>query len=352
MAIDWTRGYAATWRAYRVDPRTWADGERIGGVTALRVERTDPSEGDAPLLESGSMDVDAQPGEGFASGYVRVAMVAEQAGERERVDVCTLLCETVSGDVERGADMLEVTGRSVLFPASVARLDPGAYAPAGVDAPQLAAELLSERLSAPVSWAGSGVLDAPYVYGDSATALSAAWMLARACGHVIRVGGDGSVSVVPARTQPALTLDRANARLLHPGVHHELDCSGVPNRYVAQDGAEVAVAVNDDPASMVSTVSRGYAHDAPRDASPVRVGGETLAAYAARRLEEESTLWDERGYSREFVPGVVPGDVVRGSLASVGLDGDLRVSTQSLACGRGIVVRETAKREVRLWSRT
>ena len=62
-----------------------------------------------------------------------------------------------------------------------------------------------------------------------------------------------------------------------------------------------------------------------------------------------STVRDERTYTREWWPGVHPGDIVRGSLASAGLDGDMRVSAQSFECGAGIVVTENAYGEVRTW---
>ena len=222
-----------------------------------------------------------------------------------------------------------------------------------MDGAAWAAEVLRGSVNAPVSLAeGAGfTLDHHVVLDPGTSALEAAWLVLRAGGHVIRIDGRGRVTVAPRPTEPSLALDRAGARLLHPGVRRDLDLSGVPNRYVAVDGSEVAEAVNDDLASRTSTVSRGWRSDIVAT-SPVRVDGETLAAYAARRLEEESTVPDSREYSREFWPGVAPFDVVLGSVASVGLDGRMRVERQSLSCGTGIVVEECASREVSAWRRT
>lgn len=349
MAIDWTRGYTSEWRAYLVDPRTWADSGRAVGVTSLAVERT--CDGDAPLLESASLSVDAAPGEGFARGWWRVAMHATQGGETERVDVCTVYVESGGGTVERGVDSLDVTGRSVLYPASRRRLALGSYAPSGADGAAWAASLLSDSgVCAPIVVEGGFRLDDQVTF-DGCTALKAAWLVLRAGGFCLRIAGDGTVYVGPEPTEPALELDRARARLLHDGLSHDLDLSDVPNRYEATNGTEVAVALNDDPASETSTVRRGYVHDAARDDSPTRVNGETLQAYAERRLEEESTVYDVRQYEREWWPGVRPGDVVRCSLGEFGLDGDLRVVRQSLACGLGIVVTEEARKEVATWRR-
>lgn len=46
-------------------------------------------------------------------------------------------------------------------------------------------------------------------------------------------------------------------------------------------------------------------------------------------------------YRREWQPGVHPFSIVRGVLPESGFDGDYRVKTQRLTCGKGIVVEET-----------
>jgi len=346
--MDWSAGYRASWRVYRVDRRTWADAELLGGVSEVTVERT--CDEDAPLLERGSMTVDAAIGNAFEEGYYRVVMTATQGDESQRVDVCTLLCCSISGDVDRGVDVREVLGRSVLYPASVTELETGSYAPAGVDGVAFCADLLRACINAPVETSGRFTLDENHVFDNGTKVLAAVWKVLDAGGYVLQVAGDGTVSVMPKPTEPDMTLDMAHARMLHTLIHHDLDYSEVPNRYIASDGGDEAVAVNDDPNSVTSTVARGWVHDV-RDESPTRVNGETLLAYAQRRLEEESMVYDSRTYSREWWPNVHPYSVVRGSIASVGLDGDLRVVRQSLACGRGITVEEESRREVHAWTR-
>ena len=346
--MDWSAGYHATWRVFRVDRRTWADAELVGGVSEVEVERT--CDEDAPLLERGSMVVDAAIGDAFQEGYYRVVMTATQGSESRRVDVATLLCCSVEGDVNRRVDTREVLGRSVLYPASVTELETGSYVPAGVDCVSFCAVLLRASINAPIVKGGSFVLDEHLVFDGGTTVLGAVWKVLDAGGYVIQIAGDGTVSIGPKPTDPALVLDRANARLLHPTIHHQLDYSEVPNRYIASDGGDEAVAVNDDPSSMTSTVTRGWVHDV-RDDSPTRVNGETLTAYAQRRLEEESMVYDVRTYTREWWPDIFPFSVVRGSLASVDLDGDLRVVSQTLTCGLGITVEEQSRRETYTWRR-
>ena len=48
-------------------------------------------------------------------------------------------------------------------------------------------------------------------------------------------------------------------------------------------------------------------------------------------------------YRREWVPGIVPFDIVRGALPESGLDGLYRVRSQKLTCRRGIIVEESVE---------
>lgn len=346
--IDWTKGYAAHWRAFEVNVPTWADGNPVGGVCDATVER-DVS-GGASLIESGTLTVDAPVGEGFEERYVRLVMVAEQGVETERVDVCTLLCSCASGDVDRGSDRLSLDGRSVLWPASRRVLELGDYVPMGTDCVRWCRDLLAGCLAAPVVAQGSFTLNEHYVIDLGSTVLDAVWLVLDAGGWCIQIGGDGTVVIGPRPDEPSLTLDSVGARLVVPGVHHELDWSEVPNRYVVNDGERFAVAVNDDQDSPTSTVTRGYYSDL-FDPSPAPVNGESTQDYAERRLEEESCVHDVRSYTREWWPGVTCWSLVRASVPSIGLDGDMVVERQSLECGHGVKVTEQAYREVMAWHR-
>lgn len=346
MAIDYSRPYASHWRVFKVDPDTWGDAELVGGVSSVSVTRD--ADGDAPEIDSGSFEVDS--GIAFERGYYRVVMTAEQSGEIERTDVVTLLCESEGGTVNRGIDVKDVTGRSVLHPAATTRLLAGEFAPRGGDGAQYAASLLESCIHAPVEVDGSFTLDDNYAFDFGAYALEAVWEILDAGGFCIRLDGAGRVGICPKPTEPSLMLDRANASLLDPAVSYELDCSEVPNRFTATEGGYTAQAVNDSRESETGYPSRGYWIDGFDD-SPKRVNGETLDAYAARRLEEESVVKDIRTYSREWWPGVVPFDIVRGSMANVRLDGDMRVVSQDMTLGNGIWVAEKAAMEVRTWQR-
>lgn len=351
MAIDWGSGYHATWRVYEVNESTWADGAILANVSDMSIKRE--SDGDAPLIESGSVTIDLPIGDGFRERYLRIVMIAEQDGGSERVDVSTMRFMSASDVSDKGFAATELTGMSVLYPASVKKLMVGEYAPSGADGAAYAANMLSDVLRAPVVQDGSFIISDHVVFDVGSSVLEAVWLLLNAGNFVLSIDGDGTVHVKPMPTEPSLILDSAKTRLLMPSIGRDLDLSGVPNKYTAIDGDQMAEAVNDDPLSDTSTVTRGYTHDGDcPDTNPTRVDGETLAAYCARRLEEESTVEDSRSYDREWWPGVYPFSVVRGTVASVGIEGDYRVTRQSLKCGTGLVVSEEATREVKTWQRS
>jgi hypothetical protein len=79
---------------------------------------------------------------------------------------------------------------------------------------------------------------------------------------------------------------------------------------------------------------------------PKRIDGESFEGYAERKLTELRTqVVREYSWTRDFAPDVVPGDLVRARIPSAGIDGALRVTSQTLDCKSGLVVSETAALE-------
>lgn len=343
--LDWKRSYSSTWRVYRVNPETWADAERVEGIDSITVTRD--ATGDAPLMESGTV---AATNATIPRGYYRVAMLAEQDGTTERVDVATLELVRSGGKLDHGVPSDSITARSVLYPASVLELSPSQYAPAGSDGAEYAARLLRLNCVAPVEVVGAGFPLASHVVPEEGeSALSVAWRVCEAGGHVIRIMGNGTIRVMPMPTEPTVTLDGTGASLLLPSVDYGDTYDGIPNRLTVREGANRVIATNEDAGSPTSRQQVGYWID-KSERNPTRVGGETLDAYARRRLAELSTVRMERTYKRKWWPEVYPLDVARASLASVRLDGDLRIERQSLECGAGITVTERAVKEVSTWA--
>lgn len=338
--MNWGQSYSASWRVYRVNRKTWADREQIYGVDNVSISRT----ADGRLLESGGMDLSGA----FEPDYYRIVMIAEQGGEVERVDVATLLFDISGGSYNYGTDKPSAEGYSVLYPASKQAILAGEYAPKGVNGAEYAAELLRSSINAPVEVEGGFILNENIVHEIGSYIIDAVWAVLDAGGYVIQIDGRGVVHIRKKPTEPALVIDNTNARLLGPEIPHQADISELPNRYIVLVGSSKTIAVNDDPESPISTESRGYYVDYV-DESPTPVDGETYGQYANRKLREMSVLEHEHSYKREHSPDVMLYSIVRASID--GLEGDLRVDSQSVECGNGITVSEKGTIEVTLWNK-
>lgn len=336
--MNWGQSYASEWRVFRVNRDTWADAEQVTNVDSVSITRT----ADGQLLESGGVTVTGD----FEPDYYRIVMTAVQGADVARVDVATLLFDTSGGSYNRRVSIPDMEGYSVLYPASTTTVIDGEYAPAGADGAAYAGKLLSETINAPVSIEGSFTLNEHVVHEIGSKVLEAVWAVLNAGNFTIQIDGRGVVHIRPIPTEPALVLSTNELHLLTNGINYSTDVSNVPNRYVVIAGSNKTVAVNDDPESIVSTVNRGYFVDMV-DESPVPVNGETLSAYAKRRLLESSCMKDERSYTREYAPDVFLGSIIRASID--GLQGDLRVISQTVSCGKGVTISEKAVREVPLW---
>ena len=333
---NWLQAYTASWRVVEVNPDTWADGRVIGGVESVSVERS--ATDSVPLIDSGTMTLSSPIGE----TWCRVQM----AHDGERFDIATLLFQSTSSRTDKGTSYV-ADGYSVLKPADDMVLTRGTYAPKGVNGAAFAASLLSECVKAPIEVEGSFVLGDHVVFDLGSTYLEAVWAVLDAGGFCIQTDGHGTIHVRELPEEPSLYLDRLHSEIVGVSVDDELNLSAVPNRYYAVDGNDFAMAVNDDPDSPTSYSARGRYVDAI-DTSVTKLYGETLSAYASRKLKEASTVTRRRSYTREYWPDVHPLSIVRGALPKAGLSGDMRVQTQSITCGKGITVHEVAGLEVSL----
>lgn len=331
--MDFSKAYGARFRLVGVDPRTWHDGPRCAPV--LDVSATSDVTGDAPAIDAGDCTLD---GEG-ASGWVRLVADCEQGGAVESYPLGTWQADPDGIESETGATEASCVLLSVLSRASERQLGRGWYAPAGADGADVAYSLLSEVVDAPVERAeGKGPELVRNVLANSGdTYLDMAWYVLGSTWEIY-VSADGAVTVRPRPTGPSAVI--GEDIVFDAGVSDRTETSGVPNAYTATSGDETYTAVDEDPASIFSTESRGRRIDAPLDADP-DTSDESLAAYCERRLAEEQAKARTVEIEREFVPGVRPGDVVELRLPTYGISGPFRVVAQDYEIWPGITVGET-----------
>ena len=340
--------YSTEWRLLKMNEDTWAPSDLVEGFKSAQINRDGTDE--CPLLESGTIVCDRPVGKDLEEGWYKIEARASFGGTALRLDVATLLLYSTQSLTNRFSDAVTLKGSSVLKPAADRKMLKGSYIPKGVDGAEYVHDLLTESISAPVVVDGSFTIDDYVVLQAGTSYLKAAWLALDAAAWCMQIDGDGTVHICPKPSKPDLVLDNANAKLLQPSITRTVEYGSVPNFYYADDGEQSAYSINEDPYSPTSTISRHGRRVDVYDESPVRVNGETLSAYTARKLEEQSTIVKTHSYNREYVPGIVPFSLVRGTMSSVGLEGDMRVMSQTLVCDKGIHITEKAGLEIVTWT--
>lgn len=346
--VDFSLPYSVKWNIYKVNVDTWDESSSLPGVVSVSLDR-DCSD-DVPLLESSSMSFDSDLGTNFEDGYYRVIADFIQGSSFERHPITTQLYQSSSVTYDYGIKQWSIDGQSVLLPASEIYMRDGSYVPKNSNGGQWALNQLRSTIKAPVYMDGDGFyLKRHVVYDSNDSVLSAVWGVLDAGKWCIRITGNGVVMLTEKPKNPSLILNESNLRILHPEIKSNRSKRGIPNRYIVRYGTEEIVMTNDDPDSETSTVNVGRYIDAPIDANPYLMVGESPYEYAKRKLEEVSTIRISYDYTREYYPDIYPMSIVSATLPRLGLDGDLRVVQQKLTLDTGIYVNETAYLEHKFW---
>lgn len=345
MAIDWLSGYSASWRVMTVNKTTWADQNVFSGVKSIEVTRdcTD----DAPLLESGVIKYTSGLPPKFPEGYYRFELVVEQNSEQHIFPVATMLCSSQAGAILRNYSEMDVDCFSVLKPATERYFNDGEYAPIKVNGAQWCADQLRAcGVLAPIKVASSFTLNQYYVFDSTTSYLGGVWAVLKAGGYIMRIAGDGTITICKKPVSAFMAIDKSNCGYLLTEINYNGSIDGIPNKYIAVDYAgKSATATNNNSSSPTSYSKRGRWIEC-KDYSPSPVNGESLKDYAIRMLKNLSTVVEKYSYEREFIPDLVPFRIIEYNLPKLGMVGNYVIMQQRLKFGKGIVVSETVGREV------
>ncbi len=349
MPTDWTKSYASNWRVMQVNPLTWADEDELTGVDSISISR-DCSD-DVPLLETASFEVSQEVGASLPFAFYRVEMIVSQNGSENLEILGTFLLGKASKTFDKNREVISLNGQSVLWPASKMYMEDGEYAPKGSNGAEYCVKLLRRSLpfGTNISAIGSFTLDDYIVFDSSSTLLDVVWGVLDSAGWCIKLDGYGNITVQEKPSEASLILDQAHACILFPEINESNDLTEIPNVYKVTYNGETVEVVNDLQTSEVSTVNRLGIRVEEVEEDPSLINGESLEQYAKRQLENVSTIVVEKEYEREYWPDVRPFDMVTGSIEGAGLVGNMRVLKQSLTCGKGITISETAGKESVLW---
>lgn len=328
--INYSNGISASYYAARVNPHTWTDAGEISIISGNITKKSDSN-----LAVSADITVNDDIG---TEEWVRIYMIAEQAGDKERVPLFTGIVSSPKRDIRGNNETRKLECYSVLKVAADILLPLGWFAPARTKGGDLIKILLSD-LPCPVEVdEGSPNIISSFVAGDNDSKLSIAQEIAKAINWQIKVNGDGSVRICPKPLTISGTFDNIENDIIETSVSDDRDIFSIPNVLrVTLDGS-TATARDDDPDSVYSTVNRG--REIWKQENAKLAAGESLGEYAVRRLKELQNPSRKLGYNRRFQPDVDVNDLVSIVYPKQNIGDVFRVQSQTIEMSHGAKVKE------------
>ena len=354
--IDWTRSMQQTYEFYTVDPDSWGDKEKITTIESCSISR------DATVDTLGSASFDCS--DILDEQYVRVYLRVKQDGINDRVCLGTYLTQTPSDKFDGKRNNISLDGYTPLI--ELKQDNPSLGYTVRKDTPIMDTvyRLCVEHMRAPVLAAKNDKnLYNHFVANSDDTWFSYILDLMSNANYNFGLEPDGSVIFEPhielQAMRPVWSYDDGNSSILLPEITNDRDLFNVPNvvEVVYSTDSEIltSVAINDDPNSITSTVSRGHIvrH---RETSPniaENMKGDNaqsyLDTYAERLLRNLSNVEHQLTYSHGYCP-VRLGDCVLLNYERAGLRNvRARVIKQDIDCTTGCTVSETAIYTTQLW---
>ena len=354
---DWSASMQQTFEYYVVDPGTWKDVRRINNVLSSTIDR----DGEAETLGSATIDV----AESLGECYIRMYLITIQNGIREKHPLGTFLIQTPSTSFDGKMASVSLDAYTPLLELKESLPPIGYFVPKkindeSVNTMDMAYQIVRDRVRAPViKPTCKDTMYYDFVADTSDTWISFITDMIAGSKYELALDEMGRILFSPvqetASLQPVWTYDDSNSSILQPDITLERDLYGIPNavEVVYSQGLDYyySKVVNDDPNSPISIPNRGR-EIIYRDTSPSLMGiitQDKIDEYATKLLRDLSTLEYTLSYTHGYCP-VRIGDCVRLNYERAGLtDIKAKVITQSIHCGSGCQVSETAKFTTKLW---
>ena len=349
---DWLSSMQQTFEYYIVDPKTWKDIELIDTVKSSTIQR----DAEAETLGSATIDMTESVGE----SYIRIYLITIQNGLRERHPLGTFLVQTPSLNFNGRLQNISVDAYTPLIELKESPPPLGYSILKNSNVMDFAYRLARERARAPVvKTECNTLLGMNFTASTDDTWLTFLSDLIANAKYNFALDEMGRILLSPyqdtASLQPVWTYNDDNSSILYPEISVDRDLYGIPNvvEVIHSNGAGYYFvrAVNDDPNSVTSTVSRGR-EIIHRVNNPDLVGKPTesqVKDYANQLLRELSVLEYTVTYTHGYCP-VRLGDCVRLNYARAGITNvKAKVISQTIKCEPGCPVTEKAVFTTRLW---
>lgn len=338
--MEWSKGFSSQFYASFVNGNTWGDTERFEITGGSISKNTDN------LKESANVECVSY--QNFNERWIRIWMDVRQNDGASHVPLFTGIAMNPSRSFTGTYEKNTLTCYSVLKPVDDVLLPRGWYIPSGVDIKDSLSTLM-EPTKAPIEFdEGIPTLMNDIIAEDGETNLSMANKILEAVKWRVVINGYGRVRFRPNAvdgnmivTQPVKKFDVLDNDVLELSVDIERDWFESPNVFRAIIGEVTAIARDDDPNSMYSTVSRG--REIWMEETDCNLNsGETLADYASRRLKEEQRISYKASYKRRFDPDINVTDLVTIHYPNIELDGVFMVESQTIDISGAAATSEEA----------
>lgn len=335
--MNWSKGFSARYYMTVVDPSTWADSGEIN-VTEGSINRT--GEG---LRQSA--DVTCRNYDRNVERWVRIYLDARQGGESFHGALFTGIACSPNVEIEGRLEKNKIQCYSVLKPAEDVLLPRGWYASSGANGGELIRRLLKEcGVPAPIIVSdNSPNLSYTVIAEDGESYLSMIEYILSAMAWRIIIDGDGTIYISPSADALSASFNSLDNDSIETKISIENDWFDCPNVFRAIVDDVVAIAVDDSEDSPLSTVNRGR-EIWMEETNGSLYSGESLDAYAKRRLQEEQSSYYTVSYDRRFDPNVNVSDLIRINYPEQKLSGIFYISSQTIDLGYGARVSEEVYR--------
>ena len=329
--MDWDKGFSAAYYMTIVDPDTWKDRKRIEIVSGT-INRTTTD-----LRESS--DIECRDFEEGYENWIRIWLDARQVGESAHLPLFTGLASSPGKTIDGMRTENRIQCYSVLKPAADILLPRGWYAARDFISGNVIVKLL-KVCKAPIEVKYETPRLSSYIIAEEGeTNLTMANKILEAIGGRLRIRGDGTIEICQKAEEPSATFSSLAADCIEPRIEVEQDLFDCPNVLRAVSGNESIEIKDEDSDSPLSTANRK--REVWKEETDITLyEGETLQAFAKRRLKELQRTSMTASYSRRFHPDVLPGDIIRINYPAQNLVGDFCVNSQTITLGHGAKTSE------------
>ena len=349
---DWTKTMQQTFEYYVVDPGTWKEIKKIDCVLNSSISR------DSTLETLGSASITVS--ESIGECYIRIYLVTIQNGVKERHSLGTFLVQTPSYSFDGKIKNITLDAYTPLLELKENPTPLGYSILKDENILDTAYRIVREQVRAPVvKTQNDETLNSNFVANINDTWITFVRDLIANANYSLALDDVGRVLFMPNQDtmslQPIWTYDDSNSSILYPELTVDRDLYGIPNvvEVIYSNGTEYYYgrAVNEDPSSPISTISRGR-EITHRESNPSLLGNpnqKRIQEYAENLLKELSSLEYTITYTHGYCP-VRIGDCVRLNYKRAGINGvKAKVISQNIKCEPGCPVTEKAVFTTELW---